>query len=56
MTDERAAKEDSGFQGDALPVHHFTELPNRSKDRRGGELIFRLKVERSVRHPSAVTN
>lgn len=43
-------------QGDAPTVHPFTELPNRSKDGLGRELIFRLKVERSVRHPSAVTN
>lgn len=43
-------------QGDAPTVHPSTELPNRSKDGLDGELIFRLKVERSVRHPSAVTN
>ena len=48
--------DNSGFQGDTLTVYHLTDLPNRSKDRLGGEFIFRLKVERSVRHPSAVTN
>lgn len=40
VIDEGAVRDDCGFQGDMLRVHHLTDSPNRSKDRLGGEFVF----------------
>ena len=37
---EGAVRDNLSFQGDMLTGHHLTDLPNRSKDRLGGEFIF----------------
>ena len=38
--DEGAVRDNLSSQGDMLTGHHLTDLPNRSKDRLGGEFIF----------------